>query len=424
MYLTALFAPFLGSALAGLMGRWIGARGSGIVTITGLFTRMTFSYFIFYEVLILGSPVVISLGSWFSAHSVSVDWLLSFDAQTASMMVTVSTVSFCVHFYSQGYMQADPHQPRFLSYQSLFTGSMQQQVRANDLVTLLVGWEMIGVCSYQQIGFWFHRQSRTKAAQKAMQVNRVSDTILLIGLFFCWRYQGSTDTTQIRAVRRSAEYSDLICLFLAGGAQGKSAQVGLHVWLADAMEGFLSFVQLFTNIYQFLVLFCWGARFIWLIMEKFLFAFAKGMPIQLFCFAKELNCFRNFSRNCKFSNSIGENGFNKFEIGLIVGQMLRDGSQQNNRFEKNPNSKRNRRLAMCIRRNVLYYQNWLHSDQLKNYFTTAPPYPYPKNSPTQYSVNSRRLPVFTNIYKYWYKKKKGVRIKKSPYSSLLEKAFY
>jgi NADH-quinone oxidoreductase subunit L len=80
MYLTALFAPFLGSALAGLMGRWIGARGSGIVTITGLFTRMTFSYFIFYEVLILGSPVVISLGSWFGAHSINIDWLLSFDA--------------------------------------------------------------------------------------------------------------------------------------------------------------------------------------------------------------------------------------------------------------------------------------------------------------------------------------------------------
>lgn len=237
MYLTALFAPFLGSALAGLMGRWIGARGSGIVTITGLFTRMIFSYFIFYEVLILGSPVVISLGSWFGAHSVNIDWLQSFDALTASMMVTVSTVSFCVHIYSLGYMQADPHQPRFLSYQSLFTGSMQQQVRANDLVTLLVGWEMIGVCSYQQIGFWFHRLSRTKAAQKAMQVNRVSDTILLIGQFFCWWYQGSTDTTQIRAVRRSADYSDLICLFLAGGALGKSAQVGLHVWLADAMEG-------------------------------------------------------------------------------------------------------------------------------------------------------------------------------------------
>lgn len=237
MFQAALFAPFQGSALAGLMGRWLGARGSGVVTIRGLFTRMTFSFFIFYEVLILGSPVVISLSSWFGAHTVNVEWLQSFDALTASMMVTVSTVSFCVHVYSMGYMQADRHLPRFLSYQSLFTGSMLLLVRANDQVTLLVGWEMIGVCSYQQIGFWFHRQSRTKAAQKAMQVNRVSDTILLIGLFYCWWYIGTTDTTLIRALRRSADYSDLICLFLAGGALGKSAQVGLHVWLADRMEG-------------------------------------------------------------------------------------------------------------------------------------------------------------------------------------------
>lgn len=237
MYLSALFAPFLGSALAGQMGRWLGARGSGCVTIQGLGTSAFLSFFIFYEVLILGSPVAISLSSWFGAHTVTVDWLLCFDAQSASMMLTVSLVSFCVHIYSLGYMQRDPHLPRFLSYLSLFTGSMQQQVTANDLVTLQVGWEMIGVCSYQQIGFWFHRLSRTKAAQKAMQVNRVSDTVLLLGLFLCWWYLGSTDTSQMTAQSTSAAYADWICLALLGGAQGKSAQVGQHVWLADRMEG-------------------------------------------------------------------------------------------------------------------------------------------------------------------------------------------
>jgi NADH-quinone oxidoreductase subunit L len=132
MTLSALFRPFLGSAIAGLAGRWIGARGRGIVTITGLFTRIVFSYLIFYEIMISGSPVVISLASWFSAHTVAVDWLLSFDRLTRSMMVTVSTVSFCVHIYSLGYMQRDPHLPRFFSYLSLFTGSMLLLVRAND----------------------------------------------------------------------------------------------------------------------------------------------------------------------------------------------------------------------------------------------------------------------------------------------------
>lgn len=153
------------------------------------------------------------------------------------MMVTVTLVSFCVHIYSQGYMSRDPHQPRFLSYLSLFTGSMLQLVTANDLITLQVGWEMIGVCSYLLIGFWFHRLSRTKAAQKAMLVNRVSDTVLLVGQFLCWWYLGSTDTSLMTAQRTSADYADWICLALLGGALGKSAQVGQHVWLADRMEG-------------------------------------------------------------------------------------------------------------------------------------------------------------------------------------------
>lgn len=237
MYLSAVLAPFLGSALAGQMGRWLGARGSGCVTIQGQGTRTFFSFLVFYEVSLQGSPVTLSLSSWFGAHTVTIEWLLCFDALSASMMVTVSLVSFCVHIYSLGYMQQDPHLPRFQSYLSLFTGSMQQLVTANDLQTLQVGWEMIGVCSYLLIGFWFHRLSRTKAAQKAMLVNRVSDTIQLLGLFLCWWYQGSTDTSLMAATRTSAAYADWICLALLGGALGKSAQVGLHVWLADAMEG-------------------------------------------------------------------------------------------------------------------------------------------------------------------------------------------
>lgn len=237
MYQTAIAAPFLCSALAGLMGRWLGARGSRCITILGQGTSIVLSYFIFFEIISMGSAVMVPQGNWFGAHTVNVDWLLCFDAQTASMMVTVCTVSFCVHIYSVGYMQQDAHQPRFQSYLSLFTGSMLLLVAANDLVTLVVGWEMIGVCSYLQIGFWFHRQSRTKAAQKAMLVNRVSDTVLLVGLFFCWWFQGSTDTSLQTATSCSAYYADWICFRQQGGAQGKSAQVGLHVWLADRMEG-------------------------------------------------------------------------------------------------------------------------------------------------------------------------------------------
>lgn len=237
MYQRAIFAPILGSIFAGLQGRHLGFRGCGVVTITALFTRTIFSFFIFYEVLLSAAPVVVNLSHWFNAHTLQISWILCFDALTASIIVTVSIVSFCVHLYSLGYMQNDPHLPRFLSYQSLFTGSIQFQVRSNDLVTLQVGWERIGVCSYQLISFWFHRQSRTKRRLKAMFVNRVSDTILLFGAFHCWWYLGSTDQSLQRALRKTSEYSTIICFCIAGGALGKSAQQGLHVWLADRMEG-------------------------------------------------------------------------------------------------------------------------------------------------------------------------------------------
>nr|AKJ85780.1 NADH dehydrogenase subunit 5 [Pediastrum duplex Group II] len=237
MYLCAVLAPFLGSALAGLFGRLLGARGSGCVTILGLFTSMVFSFLIYYDISLMGAPVLLDLGSWFSAGSVHVSWILNIDLLSAVIMVTVSTVSFCVHLYSLGYMMADPHLPRFLSYLSLFTGSMLLLVTLSDFVTMLVGWEMIGVCSYLLIGFWFHRLSLTKAAQKAVLVNRVSDTGLLVGLMAAWWYLGSTDFSILYNTSTACAYTDLICYTILIGLLGKSAQVGLHVWLADLMEG-------------------------------------------------------------------------------------------------------------------------------------------------------------------------------------------
>nr|YP_009054680.1 NADH dehydrogenase subunit 5 [Neochloris aquatica]AIK29168.1 NADH dehydrogenase subunit 5 [Neochloris aquatica] len=237
MYLCAILSPFLGRALAGLTGRFIGARGSGCVTVLGLFISRFFSFLIYNDVLQMGAPVILELGSWFSVQTVNVTWTLCFDLLSTVMMVTVSTVSFCVHLYSLGYMMADPHLPRFLSYLSLFTGSMLLLVTGTDLVTMLVGWEMIGVCSYLLIGFWFSRLSLTKARQKAVLVNRVSDTGLLVGLMVSWWYLGSTDYSVICYTRTLSYYVDLLCLFLLTGLLGKSAQVGLHVWLLDLMEG-------------------------------------------------------------------------------------------------------------------------------------------------------------------------------------------
>lgn len=237
MYLCAIAAPFLGSALAGLAGRWLGARGSGCVTVLGLFYSALLGIFVWHEVGLMGCPVTLDLGSWFAAGTVHVPMHLAFDPLAACLMVTVATVSLCVHIYSLGYMQADPHLPRFMSYLSLFTGFMLLLVTSADLVTLLIGWEGIGICSYLLIGFWYTRLSATKAAQKAVLVNRVSDTGLLVGLVMAWWYLGSTDIAVLMATSTTAYYSDWLCLLLLAGALGKSAQVGLHIWLADAMEG-------------------------------------------------------------------------------------------------------------------------------------------------------------------------------------------
>nr|QYC94419.1 NADH dehydrogenase subunit 5 [Oedogonium sp. BN3] len=233
MYLLAVFAPFLGSASAGLFGRFIGSRGSGIITVIGMFVSFLGSTLIYYEVGLQGSPVYITLGDWFSVSSVNVCWSMYFDSLTACMMFTVTMVSLCVHIYSLGYMQTDPHLPRFMSYLSLFTFFMLLLVSADNMLQMLVGFEGIGVCSFLLISFWFHRLSATKSAIKAMLVNRVSDTFLMISIMLMWWYMGSTDFTVLAANGMKAAHIDYICFFLLLGVLGKSAQIGLHTWLPD-----------------------------------------------------------------------------------------------------------------------------------------------------------------------------------------------
>ena len=146
MYTIAVFSPFIGSLLAGLTGRWLGARGSATISILGLITSFVLSLCLCYEVGIAGSTVYVPLGQWFSASSIRVNWGLYFDTLSVCMMFTVTLVSACVHLYSVSYMQNDPHLPRFMSYLSLFTGFMLIRVTAPHMVQMLVGWEGIYQC--------------------------------------------------------------------------------------------------------------------------------------------------------------------------------------------------------------------------------------------------------------------------------------
>lgn len=237
MYLLLVLAPLLSSALVGMSGRWLGARHCVTVAVLGLATSAVASLGVFHEVALQGTVVTLDLGPWFGATTVHVAWVLHVDTLTACLLLTVSWVSVSVHLYAAGYMAADPHLPRFLCYLSLFTGAMLVLVCAADLLTLLVGWELIGVSSYLLIGYWVTRLAATKAAQMALLVNRVSDTFLLLGLMASWWYVGTTDLQVLATATTTSTYANILCGLWLGGALGKSAQVGLHLWLPHAMEG-------------------------------------------------------------------------------------------------------------------------------------------------------------------------------------------
>jgi proton-translocating NADH-quinone oxidoreductase chain L len=207
------------------------------------------SWFGFYDVVLLGNSYRTSLAIWISCGSFHAEWCLLLDSLSATMLVVITTVSFLVHCYSTEYMKEDPHSSRFFCYISLFTFFMVMLVTADNLVQLFFGWEGVGLCSYLLIGFWYTRVSAGRAALKAVIVNRVADVFILLGMGGCFAVFGSLNYGPIFLLAPLFELHglspvwggfsaiDIICLLLFGGAMGKSAQVGLHTWLPDAMEG-------------------------------------------------------------------------------------------------------------------------------------------------------------------------------------------
>ena len=249
MYLLLIFLSIIGSCLAGLFGRYLGPWGSSIITTSCLFLSLLLSFFAFYEVAFVGCCVYIKLATWISSDVLHVDWGFMFDSLTVSMCVVVTFISFLVHLYSTEYMSHDPHLPRFMSYLSLFTFFMLILVTADNFVLMFVGWEGVGLCSYLLINFWFIRIQANKAAIKAMMMNRIGDFSLLIGIFLIFVNYKALDYATVAVM--TPYFADsvinflnfdlhlvtLIGIFLFLGAVGKSAQLGLHTWLPDAMEG-------------------------------------------------------------------------------------------------------------------------------------------------------------------------------------------
>ena len=249
MYQAILFLPLVGAIFAGLFGRFAGPRPCEVITTTLVLITALLSWLAFYQVAIGGEEQRIELLRFITSGDLKAVWSLRIDTLTAVMLVVVTTVAGLVHLYSIGYMQEDPHRPRFFAFLSLFTFAMLALVTADDFVQLFFGWEGVGLASYLLIGFWYHKPSANAAAIKAFIVNRVGDFGFALGIFAIFTLFNSLqydtvfasapdhvgETMQFLAWRVDA--LTLICLLLFMGAMGKSAQFLLHTWLPDAMEG-------------------------------------------------------------------------------------------------------------------------------------------------------------------------------------------
>nr|YP_003434224.1 NADH dehydrogenase subunit 5 [Chattonella marina]BAI70571.1 NADH dehydrogenase subunit 5 [Chattonella marina] len=249
MYLNIVFLPLASGLVAGFFGRKLGPYGAGILTTFCIGFTCFLSFISFYEIGLEGSPCYIDLICWIDSELFSISWGFLFDSLTSVMLIVVTFISTLVHFYSTEYMGHDPHLPRFMCYLSLFTFFMVILVTADNFVQMFVGWEGVGLCSYLLINFWFTRIQANKAAIKAMVVNRIGDLGLALGIFtIYYLFQSVNYITVFSLVPSFCDKTivflniEIHCLTLIGlllfiGAMGKSAQLGLHTWLPDAMEG-------------------------------------------------------------------------------------------------------------------------------------------------------------------------------------------
>lgn len=249
--LVVLLAPLFGALVAGLLGKKIGCKASHYVTISGVFIALIGALFLFKWMVMDGLPAYQTvLYTWGTSGHFGFDVGVLVDRLTVAMLVTVTFVSLLVHIYSIGYMHDDSGYQRFFCYMSLFTFSMLALVLADNFLLMFFGWEGVGLVSYLLIGFWFEKESAVQGSLKAFLVNRVGDFGFLLGLGAILSAVGSlkystvfehaaTLSSSTLSIIPGMEWSlvTIICILLFIGAMGKSAQVPLHIWLPESMEG-------------------------------------------------------------------------------------------------------------------------------------------------------------------------------------------
>jgi NADH-quinone oxidoreductase subunit L len=249
MELSIITLPLIAAIISGFFGKYIGDRNSEIVTSLLVSISAILSVIVFYNVVFNQYEDNIIIATWINSGTLDVNWSMKIDSLSSVMLVVVTSVSALVHIYSIGYMSHDPHKPRFMAYLSLFTFAMLMLVTSDNFIQLFFGWEGVGLCSYFLIGFWFKKETANSAAIKAFVVNRVGDFAFALGIFLIFYLFGTVNYNEVfqqipSVVDKRLNFLgfevnsiDLICLLLFIGAMGKSAQILLHTWLPDAMEG-------------------------------------------------------------------------------------------------------------------------------------------------------------------------------------------
>lgn len=245
----AVFAPLVAFLIAGILGRKLGDIFSQVITCAGVIAAAVVSVKLFFDVVLGHNPHTLPVMEWIASGDFRVDWAIRVDQLSVIMMCVINIVSSCVHVYSVGYMSHDDSKSRFMAYLSLFTFAMLMLVTSDNLLQLFFGWEGVGLASYLLIGFWYDKPSANAASIKAFIVNRVGDLGLTLGvmtafiIFGTIQFDGIFDNAGTHANDSFNFFGyeihalTLLCLLLFVGAVGKSAQLGLHTWLPDAMEG-------------------------------------------------------------------------------------------------------------------------------------------------------------------------------------------
>ena len=249
MEYAIIFLPLIAAILSGFGSKIIGERACQILTCLSVTFSAILSIILFYEVFYNNYENNSLIFTWINSGTLNVNWSIYVDSLTSVMLVVVTLISALVHVYSLGYMSHDPDKPRFMAYLSLFTFAMLVLVTSDNFLQLFFGWEGVGLCSYFLIGFWYKKDKANLAAIKAFLVNRVGDFGLALGIFLIFFIFGTINFDEIfdklylykdikiNFLSLNLNSIDLICFLLFVGAMGKSAQIFLHTWLPDAMEG-------------------------------------------------------------------------------------------------------------------------------------------------------------------------------------------